>query len=106
LVTDFAEQVRGEGLGGAAQLRPRHRDRPGRGLDRRLAVAVATARPGVRAVCCSLVAGPAQEQVDLGLHRGLDDQPGAQPGNVLDDLRQVTRPVEQGVDLATDAIGG
>ena len=68
-------------------------------------IAVPAARPGIRTLGGPLVAGPAQEHLDLGLHRGLDDQPGTQAGDVLDDLRQLTRPVEQGVDLATDPLG-
>jgi hypothetical protein len=43
--------------------------------------------------------------LDLGLHRGLDYQPGTQAGEVRDDLRQLKRPVEQGVDVATDLLG-
>src|SRR2546430_12157805 len=34
-----------------------------------------------------------------------DDQAGAQPGNILDHLAQLTLPVEQGVDLGTDLLG-
>ena len=102
----LAEQLRGERLGRAAQLRPLHSDRPGGGLDRRLAEAVTAARPGVWAVRGPLIADPAQEHVDLGLYRSLDDQPRTKTSDVLDDLRQVTRPVEQGVDLATDPVGG
>jgi hypothetical protein len=54
----------------------------------------------------ALVAGPAEELGHLGLHRGLDDQSGAQAGDILEDLDQVTVGGEQGIDLGTDAIGG
>jgi hypothetical protein len=54
----------------------------------------------------ALVAGPAEGLGHLGLHRGLDDQAGAQAGDVLEDLDQVTVAGEQGIDLGTDAIGG
>ncbi len=83
----LAEQLRGEPLGRIAQLRPRHGNRPGGGLDRRVAVAVTHPRPRLSAASGPLVAGPAQEHIDLGLHRGLDDQPGTQAGDVLDNLR-------------------
>ena len=61
-------------------------NRPGRGLDRRLAIAVPAARPGIWTVGGSLVAGPTQEHLDLGLYRH-HDQPGTQAGDVLEDLR-------------------
>ena len=70
------------------------------------AVAVAAARPGIRAVGRALVARPTEELGHLGLHRGLDHQPGAQPGDLLQDLDQVTRTVEQGIDLAADPLSG
>lgn len=101
----LAEQLARERLGRAAQLRPLDRDRTGGGLDRRVAVAVAAPGTGVWAVRDLLVAGPAQERVDLGLHRRLDDQPGTQARDILDDLGQLTRAVEQGVDLGTDPVG-
>jgi hypothetical protein len=67
---------------------------------------VAVARPGAGPVAAG-VAFAAEELGDLSLQRGLQDQPGAQPGDVLDDLAEVTvRVSEQGVDLGTDAVGG
>jgi hypothetical protein len=42
----------------------------------------------------------------VGLHRGLDDQTGAEASDVLNDLSQLTLTVEQGIDLATDTVGG
>ncbi|WUE07822.1 hypothetical protein OHA25_03290 [Nonomuraea sp. NBC_00507] len=52
----------------------------------------------------ALVAGAAEEGVDLGFDGGLDDQAGAEPGDVLDDLDQVTIGGEQGIDLGTDGL--
>jgi len=52
----------------------------------------------------TLVAGTAQERVDLGLHRGLDDQPGTRASDILDHLPDLTRAVEQGIDLAPDPL--
>jgi len=101
-----AEESRREAFGGAAQLRPVDGDRSGGGLDRGRAVAVAGTRAGVLGVGRALVAGPAEELGHLGLHRGLDDQSGAQAGDILEDLDQVTVGGEQGIDLGTDAIGG
>jgi len=60
----------------------------------------------VRALRGALVAGAAEKHVDLGLDRGLNDQPGAEAAAVLDDLADLPRTVEQGVDLATGPIGG
>jgi hypothetical protein len=54
----------------------------------------------------ALVAGPAEELGHLGLHRSLDDQAGAQAGDILQDPDQVTVTSDQGIDLGTDAIGG
>ena len=102
----LAEQLRGERLGGAAQLRPVHRHRSRRRLDCRVAVPVTATRPSIRHGGGALIAGTSEEHVDLGLHRSLDDQPGAEAGDVLDDLRQVTLSVEQGVDLAPDPVRG
>jgi hypothetical protein len=36
--------------------------------------------------------------------RRLDDQPRPQTRNLFDDLLKLTRPVEHGVDLATDLL--
>ena len=99
------EQLRRERPGGAPQLRPRDRDRPGRGLDRRRAVAITRPRPGILDSGRPLVAGPTQERIDLGFQRGLDNQPGTQAGDVLDHLAQLTLPAEQGIDLGTDLLG-
>jgi hypothetical protein len=63
--------------------------------------------PGSRltALVAALVADPAQELVDLGLQRGLHHQPHAQPGNVLQDRRQITAGAEQLVDLGVQPRG-
>ena len=53
----------------------------------------------------ALVAGAAEEGIYLGFDGGLDDQTGAEPGDVLDDLDQVTIGGEQSVDLGTDGLG-
>ena len=106
LVTVLPNSWGSERLGGATQLRPRHRHRPGRGLDRHLAIAVAATRPSVRAVSDPLTPGPAEKHLDLGLGRSLDYQPGPEAGNLLDDLPDLTRSVEQGVNLATDPVSG
>jgi hypothetical protein len=102
----LAEQLRRERLGRAPQFGPGHGHRPGGGLDRHVAVAVATTDPGVLDTGGPLVAGPAEEHLDLGLQRRLDDQPGTEAGDVLDHLRQVTLTVEQGIDLTANAVGG
>ena len=47
----------------------------------------------------------AQELGHLGFHGGLDDQPHAQPGDLLQDLAQVLLGGEQLVDLGADAFG-
>jgi hypothetical protein len=75
-------------------------------LDGGVAVAVAAARPGSRAARGALVAGPAQNASTFGLDLGLDDQPRAQPGDLLDDLPSDHARRRQGVDLATDPVGG
>ena len=62
-----------------------------------------TERPGSRRPADT---GPTDEHLDLGLDRSLDNQPGPEAGDILDDLPDLTRPVEQGVDLATDPVGG
>jgi hypothetical protein len=49
----------------------------------------------------TLVALPAQERVDLGLQSGLHHQPHADPGDVLQNRREVTVGAEQLVDLGT-----
>src|SRR5439155_21152340 len=72
---------------------------------RRWAVAVTHPGRGTLHTGGTLVTGPAEEHLHLGLQRGLDDQPRTQPGNILDHLAQLTLPVEQGVDLGTDLPG-
>ncbi|TDD12660.1 hypothetical protein E1294_43295 [Nonomuraea diastatica] len=52
----------------------------------------------------ALVAGAAEERLHFSLDRGLDDQPGAEPGDVFEDLGQVAISGEQGVDLGTDGL--
>jgi hypothetical protein len=65
-------------------------------------MAVAIPRIGVRA---ALVAVTAKERGDLGLQRGLEQQPRPEPSDLLEDLTQVTGRVgEQLVDLGADAL--
>src|SRR4030095_10805871 len=52
----------------------------------------------------TLVPGPTQELLDLGLQRDLEHQPHAQPGDVLKDQGQVMPRSEQLVDLGADAL--
>ncbi len=100
-----AEQPGGERLGGAPQLRPRQPDRPGGGLDGHLPVAVAAARPDSLAGLGPLIAVPAGELGDLGLQRGLHQQLRAEPGHVLQNLRQRPAPGEQLIDMVADTVG-
>jgi len=51
-----------------------------------------------------LVAGPAKELGNLGLHRRLHDQTRAQSGDVFQYLAQLAAGAEQHVDLATDLL--
>jgi hypothetical protein len=67
-------------------------------------VAVTHPVPRVGHGGAALVAAAAQELVDLGLQRRLQQQPGTQPGDVLDDRGEVPLAVEQRVDLATDLL--
>jgi hypothetical protein len=83
---------------------PRQGDRTGGGLHRGRAIPVARARPRIRHLATTLVAGPAEELLHLGLYRGLHDQTGAQPGDVFEDLAQLAAGAEQRVDLATDLL--
>ncbi len=53
-----------------------------------------------------LVAVPAQELAHLGLQGGLHQQLRAEPGHLLQDLRQRTVPGEQGIDPGVDPVGG
>ncbi len=101
-----AEQAGGELLRRAAQLRALHRDRPGGGLDRGRAKPVPAAHAGVPRVGGALVAGAAQELLDLDLHGGLHDQPSAQARDLLQLLGKVDATPEQGIDLAADLLGG
>jgi hypothetical protein len=58
-------------------------------------------------VGAALVAVPAKERGDLGLQRGLQQQPRPEPSDLLDHLTQVTGRVgEQLVDLGADALNG
>ena len=54
----------------------------------------------------ALVAGPPQERIDLSLQGGLQQQPHAQAGDVLQDLGKGLVGREQLVDLGTGALGG
>jgi hypothetical protein len=99
----LAEQPRRELLVGATQLRPFQRDRPGGRLDRRRGVAVARAGVGAFPAGVPLTA---EELGDLGLQRGLQDQSGAEAGDVLQHLAEVAIGGEQAVDVVTDAVGG
>ncbi len=83
----LAQQARGEPLGRVAQLRALELDRPGGGLDRQLAVAVAlpgpvTAGPGVPA--------PAEPARHLVLEDLLENEPGRQAHHLLEHLGDVT----------------
>jgi len=101
-----AEQPGRERLGGAPQLGPGQRHRPGGRLDRHFPVAVAAARTRVLRQPSTGITVAAQELGDLGLQGCLHQQLRAEPGHLLQDLRQ--RPIlsEQVVDLGMDAIGG
>lgn len=50
--------------------------------------------------------GPAQELLDLGLDRGLNDQAGPQAGDLLQHLAEVVLLGEEDIDLATDLLSG
>jgi hypothetical protein len=55
----------------------------------------------------ALVAVAAQERGGLSLQRGLEQQSGAEPGDLLKDVSEVSGGVgEQLVDLGTDAVNG
>ncbi len=73
-----------------------HRHRP-------VAVAASGALRAVlhRVRVLPLVAGEAEELLHLHLDRGLIDQPGAEPGDLLQHPGQVHLPGEQRVDLGT-----
>jgi len=99
-----AEQTGGERLGGAAQLRPGQGDGPGGGLDGHLPVAVAAARPGICGRRRAGIAVTAEEPGDLGFESGLHQQLRAEPGNVLEDLRQRPALSEQLVNVVMDTV--
>ena len=100
-----AEQPGGERPGGAAQLGPGQLDRSSGRLDRHLAVAITEAGPGVFGQRGAGIAVPAQELGDPGFEGSLHQQLRAEPGHLLQDLRQ--RPVlsEQIIDVAADTVG-
>jgi hypothetical protein len=52
----------------------------------------------------ALVAAPAQELVDLSLQRGLDQQPGTQLRQLLDDLGDTATPFDQRTDTCVDLV--
>jgi hypothetical protein len=60
---------------------------------------------GGHSIACSLATLRAQELGDLGFEGGLHQQLGAEPGDLLQDLRQRTVLAEQLIDVATDAVG-
>src|SRR5512133_1705146 len=97
----LAQQSGGERLAGAAQLGPFQGDRPGGRLHGQLGVAVAMA--GSSTLTAS-VAVAAQELGDFGFQRGLQQQAGAEPGDLLKSLAKVTVGGEQLVDLGADAL--
>ncbi len=66
---------------------------------------VTVAGPGPDPVTAG-VALAAEELGDLGLQRGLQDQAGAQAGDVLEDLAKVAVGGEQSINVSTDAVGG
>jgi hypothetical protein len=90
------------------QLGPLERDRARGGLDGQRLVTVAVARPGRRraGVAGALVAVSAEELGDLGLQRGLEHEPDAGLGHVLEDLTEGLVGGEQVVDLGADALDG
>jgi hypothetical protein len=59
-----------------------------------------------RAIRRAPVASATKELGHLGLHRGLDDQLGAQPGDLLKHLNQIPRTIKQGIDLAANLLSG
>jgi hypothetical protein len=100
-----AEQAGGERLGGAAQLGPGQRDRPGGGLDGRVPVAVTGTGAGVPGRRGAGVTVPSEELGDLGLEGGLHQQLRAEPGHLLQDLRQRPALSKQIIDVAADTVG-
>jgi hypothetical protein len=101
----LVEQARRELLRCAAQFRTLERHGPGGRLDRQGMVAVARSVARLQGALAAFVPVSTQELGDLGFEDGLEQQPGAQPSDVLQGVGQVT-PVaaEQVVDLITDAV--
>jgi hypothetical protein len=100
-----AEQPGAERLVSAAELRALQGDVTHGGAHRgRRLPAVAAARRAI--LLAALVAGTAEERVDLGLQGGLHQQPHADAGDVLQDRGEVTAGGEQLVDLGTQPVGG
>ena len=99
-----AEQPGRERLAGAAQLRPRQGHRPGGGLDGHLPVPVPRPGPGIAAGRGALVTVPAEELRHLGLQGGLHQQLRAEPGHLLQHLRQRTILGEQLIDVVADTV--
>src|SRR5215218_8592641 len=97
----LAQQPGRKWLWGAAQLGALQHDRARGGLDLDRLVAVAQPRSDA---LTTLVAVPAKELGHLGLKCGLDDQPHAQPGHILQDPAEVLLGREQLVDLGADAL--
>ena len=101
-----AEQLRGEPLGGAAQLGPGQRHRPRGGLDRGRAIPVAHPRMRVPTGRGPLIAVPPQECGHLGLNRALQQQLRAQLGDPLNRARQILAAGEHLIDLRAQPLGG
>src|ERR1035441_10242068 len=79
-------------------------DRTGGGLHRHLPEPVAAPGPDIPAGGGPLVAVTAQELGDLGLQRGLHQQLRAEPGHVLQNLRQRPALGEQLIDMVADTV--
>jgi len=99
----LAQQGGRELLGGVAQLRPLQLDRPGHGLDRDAAVAIALT------LTFALRAGvpvAAQPRSHLVLEDLLKNQPGRQPHHLLEDLGDVPARAEPLMNLGADSLCG
>jgi len=94
----LAEQLRDERLGRLTDLRDLDPQLPLTGLQMPRAKPVALPRHGVRA---TLIPGATEPAVELFLDRPLDDQPGAEPGELGQHLlRILDHPgAEQPIDL-------
>src|SRR5262245_44440634 len=99
-----AEQPGRERLTGAPQLRPGQGHGPRGGLDGHLPVPVTGAGPGILGARGPGVAVPAKKLSDLRFEGSLHQQLSAEPGHLLQDLRQ--RPVrgEQLIDVVADTV--